>query len=78
MCLTGQQLRQNLRHALYGFNDELYAEVIGESAYEIVFGSGGPIRAIDIGRRTITRDNTKLADLENLVEKRRRRGTGSE
>ena len=78
VSLARDQVGQHFGNALHGFDDKLDAEVIGERLNEIVLGPGWSVRAINICGGAVARNDTKLADLEDLVENGRRRRTGTE
>ena len=68
MCFALYQLRQHLRYALHGFDDEGDSELFSKRLREIELRAGRTIWPDDECGRAVARDNTEFTDLENLVE----------
>ena len=68
MRLALDQVGQYFGYALHGFDNERDAEVVGKRLRQIVLGAGRAIGAVNESGRAVTSDDTKCADLENLVE----------
>ena len=76
--LARHHVRNDLGDAVDGIDDQLDAQRVGEFPDQVEFGTGWPVRSFDIADRTVTRDDAQLSEFEYLVQKRWRRGTGTQ
>ena len=58
MRFARQHERQNLGYALHGFDDKRNAKMISKRFHEVVLGTRRAVEPYDVGRRTVTCDDT--------------------